>query len=213
MSSDAHRAGPVRLVRAFSGGSPCRWRVWGLQWKHRASGPIQKDIAAPPCKDTNSNAETAELYGCALSLRAFEWRDGREGCYALVRREKEIVKKELESAQGGIFVTVGNWRSELWRDTYECLCICFHWADKDWKLQRRVVRFKVLMPCYDHLTPVAGVTVEEEVVSCLAHWSVRGKMLSSIAESGLKLIEPIFFKLRDAILKIRSRRSRKKELL
>ncbi|MBA0556622.1 hypothetical protein Golob_026705 [Gossypium lobatum] len=60
-------------------------------------------------------------------------------------------------------------KSEHTNDEY--ICISAHWVDKDWKLQKRIIRFKDLSPLYD--------------VRCCAH------ILNLIVKIGLDLADGV----------------------
>ncbi|TYJ00655.1 hypothetical protein E1A91_A13G100000v1 [Gossypium mustelinum] len=63
-----------------------------------------------------------------------------------------------------------NWNSEHTNDEY--ICITAHWVDKDWKLQKRIIRFRALFPPYD------GLNTVDELVSCLSQWGIDKKIFS-----------------------------------
>ncbi|MBA0826194.1 hypothetical protein Goarm_011072 [Gossypium armourianum] len=62
-------------------------------------------------------------------------------------KERDHVKEELAKTHGLICPTSNNWNSEYNNDEY--ICITAHWVDKDWKLQKRIIRFRGLSPPYD----------------------------------------------------------------
>ncbi|MBA0798763.1 hypothetical protein Gohar_009323 [Gossypium harknessii] len=62
-------------------------------------------------------------------------------------KERDHVKEELAKAPSLILLTFDNWNSEHTNDEY--ICISAHWVDKDWKLQKRIIRFRDLSPLYD----------------------------------------------------------------
>ncbi|MBA0795914.1 hypothetical protein Gohar_006740 [Gossypium harknessii] len=62
-------------------------------------------------------------------------------------KERDHVKEELAKTHGLICPTSNNWNSEHNNDEY--ICITAHWVDKDWKLQKRIIRFRGLSPPYD----------------------------------------------------------------
>ncbi|MBA0825032.1 hypothetical protein Goarm_021655 [Gossypium armourianum] len=59
-------------------------------------------------------------------------------------KEKDHVKEKLVKAPGLICLTSDNWNSEHTNDKY--ICITAHWVDKNWKLQKRILRFRALYP-------------------------------------------------------------------
>ncbi|TYG51484.1 hypothetical protein ES288_D10G261400v1 [Gossypium darwinii] len=71
---------------------------------------------------------------------------------------------------GLICLTSNNWNSEHTNDEY--ICITAHWVDKDWKLQKRIIRFRALFPPYD------GLNIVDELVLCLSQWGIDKKIFS-----------------------------------
>ncbi|MFQ6665805.1 hypothetical protein Gotur_032414, partial [Gossypium turneri] len=68
----------------------------------------------------------------------------------------------------------------------EYICIIAHWVDKDWKLQKRIIRFRALFPPYD------GLNIADELVLCLSQW-VRccAHILNLIVKAGLELADDV----------------------
>ncbi|TYI63167.1 hypothetical protein E1A91_D09G000900v1 [Gossypium mustelinum] len=85
-------------------------------------------------------------------------------------KERDRVKEELAKAPGLICLTSDNWNSEHTNDEY--ICITAHWVDKDWKLQKRMIRFRALFPPYD------GLNIADELVLCLSQWGIDKKIFS-----------------------------------
>ncbi|KAK8308825.1 hypothetical protein V6Z12_D02G086600 [Gossypium hirsutum] len=85
-------------------------------------------------------------------------------------KERDHVKEELAKAPGLICLTSNNWNSEHTNDEY--ICITAHWVDKDWKLQKRIIRFRALFPPYD------GLNIADELVLCLSQWGIDKKIFS-----------------------------------
>ncbi|KAK8296216.1 hypothetical protein V6Z12_D05G110800 [Gossypium hirsutum] len=85
-------------------------------------------------------------------------------------KERDRVKEELAKAPGLICLTFDNWNSEHTNDEY--ICITAHWVDKDWKLQKRIIRFRALFPPYD------GLNIADELVLCLSQWGIDKKIFS-----------------------------------
>ncbi|MBA0637842.1 hypothetical protein Godav_029232, partial [Gossypium davidsonii] len=77
-------------------------------------------------------------------------------------KKRDHVKEELAKAPGLICLTFDNWNSKHTNDEY--ICITAHWIDKDWKLQKRILRFRALFPPYD------GLNITDELVLCLSQW-------------------------------------------
>ncbi|TYI99001.1 hypothetical protein E1A91_D01G256000v1, partial [Gossypium mustelinum] len=85
-------------------------------------------------------------------------------------KERDRVKEELAKAPGLICLTYDNWNSEHTNDEY--ICVTAHWVDKDWKLQKRIIRFRALFPPYD------GLNIADELVLCLSQWGIDKKIFS-----------------------------------
>ncbi|TYJ42150.1 hypothetical protein E1A91_A03G068800v1 [Gossypium mustelinum] len=85
-------------------------------------------------------------------------------------KERDRVKEELAKAPGLICLTSDNWNSEHTNDEY--ICITAHWVDKDWKLQKRIIRFRALFLPYD------GLNIADELVLCLSQWGIDKKIFS-----------------------------------
>ncbi|TYG65856.1 hypothetical protein ES288_D06G220600v1 [Gossypium darwinii] len=85
-------------------------------------------------------------------------------------KERDHVKEELAKTPGLICLTSDNWNSEHTNDEY--ICVTAHWVDKDWKLQKRIIRFRALFPPYD------GLNIADELVLCLSQWGIDKKIFS-----------------------------------
>ncbi|MBA0777980.1 hypothetical protein Gotri_005918 [Gossypium trilobum] len=62
-------------------------------------------------------------------------------------KERDHVKEVLAKAPSLICLTSDSWNSKHTNDEY--ICITAHWVDKDWKLQKRIIKFRALSPLYD----------------------------------------------------------------
>ncbi|XP_040952762.1 zinc finger BED domain-containing protein DAYSLEEPER [Gossypium hirsutum] len=96
-------------------------------------------------------------------------------------KERDRVKEELAKAPGLICLTSDNWNSEHTNDEY--ICVTAHWVDKDWKLQKRIIRFKALFPPYDDRTILCDGAFFQ--VRCCAH------ILNIIVKVGLELADDV----------------------
>ncbi|KAF7827091.1 zinc finger BED domain-containing protein RICESLEEPER 2-like [Senna tora] len=86
------------------------------------------------------------------------------------KKEKEVVKSELSEVVGSISLTTDNWRSEHTMDEY--ICVTAHWIDANWKLHKKIIWFKDLMPHFD------GISIADEVALCLREWGIDNKIFS-----------------------------------
>ncbi|TYI73131.1 hypothetical protein E1A91_D07G110000v1 [Gossypium mustelinum] len=95
-------------------------------------------------------------------------------------------------------------------------------VDKDWKLQKRIIRFRALFPPYD------GLNIADELVLCLSQWGIDKKIfsitldnasclknrflrccahiLNLIVKAGLELTDDVFCKIRNGIRYIKKSR-------
>ncbi|KAG8502999.1 hypothetical protein CXB51_000988 [Gossypium anomalum] len=64
-------------------------------------------------------------------------------------KEKDNVKEKSAKTPGLICLTSDNWNLEHTNNKY--ICISAYRVDKDWKLQKRIIRFRALFPSYDVL--------------------------------------------------------------
>ncbi|PPS14871.1 hypothetical protein GOBAR_AA05699 [Gossypium barbadense] len=85
-------------------------------------------------------------------------------------KERDHVKEELAKAPGLICLNSDNWNLEHTNDEY--ICITAHWVDENWKLQKRIIRFRALFPPYD------GLNIADELVLCLSQWGIDNKIFS-----------------------------------
>ncbi|TYG67888.1 hypothetical protein ES288_D05G110900v1 [Gossypium darwinii] len=116
------------------------------------------------------------------------------------------------------------------------ICITAHWVDKDWKLQKRIIRFRALFPPYDGLNiadelKIFSITLDNAsyndfMVSCLknrfcanrailcdgAFFQVRccAYILNLIVRAGLELANDVVGKIRNGIKYIKKSGIRRK---
>ncbi|MFQ6626102.1 hypothetical protein Gotur_004936 [Gossypium turneri] len=101
---------------------------------------------------------------------------------------------KLAKTHGLICPTSNNWNSEHNNDEY--ICITAHWVDKDWKLQKRIIRFRGLSPPYD------GLNIEDEPLLCNgAFFQVKccAHILNLIIKAGLELVADVVSKIQNKI--------------
>ncbi|KAG4138741.1 hypothetical protein ERO13_D07G152450v2 [Gossypium hirsutum] len=141
-------------------------------------------------------------------------------------KERDRVKEELAKAPGLICLTSDNWNSEHTNDEY--ICVTAHWVDKDWKLQKRIIRFRALFPPYDEnfSFTLDNASYNDVMVSCLknhfranrailcdgAFFQVRccAHILNLIVKAGLELADDVVGKIRNGIRYIRKSGIRRK---
>ncbi|KAG4137558.1 hypothetical protein ERO13_D07G078850v2 [Gossypium hirsutum] len=133
-------------------------------------------------------------------------------------KERDRVKEELAKAPGLICLTSDNWNSEHTNDEY--ICITAHWVDKDWKLQKRIIRFRALFPSYDD-KKIFSITLDnasynDVMVSSIlcdgAFFQVRccAHILNLIVKAGLELADDVVGKIRNGIRYIKKSGIRRK---
>ncbi|KAL2905567.1 putative AC9 transposase [Bienertia sinuspersici] len=120
----------------------------------------------------------------------------------------------MQNALGRIYFTSDNWRNDSAQ--YEYICITAYLMDKNWKLQKRIIRFGALTPPFD------GITLVEDVCLCLEKWKIVSKLgyftldnatcnnimvtffqihycfhiINLIVQAGLRLIDDVVEKIR-----------------
>ncbi|KAH1030739.1 hypothetical protein J1N35_042913 [Gossypium stocksii] len=107
-------------------------------------------------------------------------------------KERDRVKEKLAKAPSLICLTSDNWNSKHTNDEY--ICITAHWVDENWKLQKRIIRFRALFPPYD------GLNIADELVLCLSQW----------VKAGLELADDVVGKIRNGIKYIKKLGIRRK---
>ncbi|CAO2148888.1 unnamed protein product [Urochloa humidicola] len=93
----------------------------------------------------------------------------------LYEREKDTLRCIISEASGGLSFAVDKWRSKETGDNYNddiylCVTACF--VDADWKLQRRVVGFKIME------FPDDAMSIAETVALCFSELKVDKKVIS-----------------------------------
>ncbi|CAO2815030.1 unnamed protein product [Amaranthus hypochondriacus] len=90
--------------------------------------------------------------------------------FAYYYSERESLKKVLLEAPGHICLTTDNWKASHSKQHY--ICVTAHFVDKNWKLNKRILRFRGLSPPYD------GENVAEEIWMFLNQWNLEHKVMS-----------------------------------
>lgn len=85
-------------------------------------------------------------------------------------KERDSLKKLLGRIPGRICLSCENWSSEYSKDGYTC--ITAHFIDNDWKLMKKIVHFKPLIPL------VNGTLIANEIAFCLSMWNIDSKIFS-----------------------------------
>ncbi|MBA0762845.1 hypothetical protein Gotri_012404 [Gossypium trilobum] len=114
---------------------------------------------------------------------------------------------KLAKALGLICLTYDNWSSKHTND--ECICITAHWVDKDWKLQKRIIRFRALSSPYDGLNIADEPLLRDGAffqVRCCAH------ILNLIVKASLELNDDVTGKIRNGIKYIKKSGIRRKKI-
>lgn len=87
----------------------------------------------------------------------------------LYSKEKENIRELLATCPGRICLTCSTWQS-CSGDRYNC--VSAHFIDHEWRLQKRVLRFKLIPPPYD------GLSVGDEIALCMVQWNIEHKVFS-----------------------------------
>ncbi|MFQ6643237.1 hypothetical protein Gotur_018041, partial [Gossypium turneri] len=102
-------------------------------------------------------------------------------------KERDHVKVVLVKAPSLISLTFDNWNSKHTNDEY--ICITAHWVDKDWKRQKRIIKFRALSPLYD-----AGLELVDDVVGkirnrikCIKKSRIRRKKIYDVTDESFHL--------------------------
>ncbi|KAK8933908.1 hypothetical protein KSP39_PZI015554 [Platanthera zijinensis] len=91
--------------------------------------------------------------------------------------ERDSVKEHLRNSPGRVCLTRENWVSEYRKNEY--MCLTAHFIDKEWKLVKKIIRFKALA------SPLNGTSIAEEIALCLNSWNLDMKMFSITSDNTL----------------------------
>lgn len=103
-------------------------------------------------------------------FNAFSRHTLRRELLTLYVSERDRIKELMLNAKGHICLTTDNWRNEYTME--EDICITAHFVDSEWKLQKRILRFRALAPPYD------GLCIADELFLCLTQWNIEHKILT-----------------------------------
>eukprot|EP00257_Ricinus_communis_P021423 XP_015580912.1 zinc finger BED domain-containing protein RICESLEEPER 2-like [Ricinus communis] len=79
------------------------------------------------------------------------------------------------NAPDKICLTIDNWKSQHTKVEY--ICITAHFINDKWKLQKRILRFRALVPPYD------GLCIAVEIDLFLSQWNLKYKIFSITADN------------------------------
>ncbi|XP_021290108.1 zinc finger BED domain-containing protein RICESLEEPER 2-like [Herrania umbratica] len=89
-------------------------------------------------------------------------------------KERENIRELLGACPGRICLTSSTWESN-YDDRYNC--VTAHFIDHEWRLQKRILRFKLIPPPYDRLS------IADEIASCMVQWNIEHKVFSVTLEN------------------------------
>lgn len=89
-------------------------------------------------------------------------------------KERENIRELLATCPGRICLTSSTWKSDS-DDHFNC--VTTHFIDHEWRLQRRILRFKLMPPPYDSLS------VADEIALCMVQWNIEHKVFSVTLEN------------------------------
>lgn len=89
-------------------------------------------------------------------------------------KERENIRELLATCPGRICLTSSTWKTSC-DDHFNC--VTAHFIDHEWRLQKRILRFKLIPPPYDSLS------VADEIALCMVHWNIEHKVFSVTLEN------------------------------
>ncbi|KAG0456187.1 hypothetical protein HPP92_023975 [Vanilla planifolia] len=102
-------------------------------------------------------------------------RDIKRDIISSYLKERDNIKELLGKATGKVCLACENWCSEYSKDEY--LCITAHFSDDDWKVHKKIVCLKTLIPPFD------GSLIAEEIAICLKQWKIVSKIFSITSDN------------------------------
>ncbi|XP_020591842.1 zinc finger BED domain-containing protein RICESLEEPER 2-like [Phalaenopsis equestris] len=94
----------------------------------------------------------------------------RRKIFSSYLKERESLKELLGRIPGRICLTCENWSSDYSKNGY--MCITAHFIDNDWKLVKKIIYFKPLVP------PFNGTLFADEIALCLSMWNIDTKIFT-----------------------------------
>ncbi|GMH31543.1 hypothetical protein Nepgr_033387 [Nepenthes gracilis] len=94
----------------------------------------------------------------------------RRELFSMYLEERDNVKEMLTKALGRVCLTTNYWKGRDTKDEY--ICIAAQFIDSHWKLHRRILCCRALVPPYD------GISVADDVACLLSNWSIEHKIFS-----------------------------------
>ncbi|XP_022761456.1 zinc finger BED domain-containing protein RICESLEEPER 2-like isoform X2 [Durio zibethinus] len=89
-------------------------------------------------------------------------------------KERENIRELLATCPGRICLTSSTWKSNC-DDHFNC--VTAHFIDHEWRLQKRILSFKLIPPPYDSLS------VADEIALCMVQWNIEHKVFSVTLEN------------------------------
>ncbi|XWS13096.1 hypothetical protein CRYUN_Cryun36dG0008300 [Craigia yunnanensis] len=93
---------------------------------------------------------------------------------SIYAKERENIRELLATCPGRICLTSSTWKSNC-DDHFNC--VTAHFIDHEWRLQKRILRFKLIPPPYESLS------VADEIALCMVQWNIEHKVFSVTLEN------------------------------
>ena len=85
-------------------------------------------------------------------------------------KEREHVKDFILHAPRRVKMATDNWKNDSTNKKY--ICVTAHVVDTNWKLQKRILRFRTLV------SPCDVICISDEITLFLQQWSLEHKLLT-----------------------------------
>ncbi|KAK4374179.1 hypothetical protein RND71_004856 [Anisodus tanguticus] len=80
-------------------------------------------------------------------FKPFSRQTAMRELFAMFVKERDNLKEFIAKAHGKVCLTTDNWKCKYNREEY--ICVTAHFVDSNWCLQKRIIRFRSLVPPYD----------------------------------------------------------------
>ena len=80
-------------------------------------------------------------------FKPFNRHTVRRELFKMYKRERENVKYFILNAPKRVAMTINIWKNDSTNE--EDICVTVHFVDSSWQLQKRILRFRTLVPPYD----------------------------------------------------------------
>jgi len=80
-------------------------------------------------------------------FKPFSRHTVRRELFKMYVKERENVKDFILNAPGRVTMTTNNWKNDGTNEEY--IYVTAHFVDSNWQLQKRILKFRTLVPTYD----------------------------------------------------------------